>query len=137
MNDIPETNDSSVQVQPITKSSDGKIFCRRCWRVEYHFHVLRERSKATYLTACICSLGLSKLFGPYRCRCCGNRRIWAFDLRDAQRSRQGSPKWKTRTRKEYEPFRKSISWMRIVRRAFRSLKRLNPWRKRTGNRSRD
>jgi hypothetical protein len=137
MNDTPETGDSSVPVQPITKSSDGRIFCRRCWRVEYHFHVLPERSKNTYLVACICSLGLAKLIGPYRCRCCGNRRMWAFDVRDAQRSRQGSPRWKKRARTEYEPFRRSFSLMRIFRRGFRSLKRLNPWRKRSGNRSRD
>lgn len=125
MNDLPHTDGRDHSFDHELKSSDGKLYCRRCWRVEHHFHALREVNRPWFYFLRFATLGGLDLVGPYRCRCCGQWRIWGIDVRSEHRARQGSPVWKPRreARKEYKPFRDSFSVSHALRRTWRAIRR--------------
>jgi hypothetical protein len=114
------------------QSRDAKLFCNRCWRLEYHFHTYRARRRNAYFFWCLATFGFLYLLGPYRCRCCGIRRLWRVDIRDAQKQRLRGAKKRTASpaTHHYKPFRRAFSLSRLIRGFFRAIGRLNPFRRR-------
>ena len=125
MSDETTTEESPASTADKQYVGDAKLFCRRCWRDEYHFHSYRARRPVSFQFWRIACLGLLDLVGPYRCRCCGHRRFWRLDFQDAQAAREGAA---ARNRRQVVlaeplPFRNRFSVTRWLRRGFRSLRR--------------
>ena len=61
-----------------SSSKNLRLYCFACHRLEYHYNAL----KGTYYHHLLVGLtfGLAWLFGPYRCRCCGYRRLARFNI---------------------------------------------------------
>jgi hypothetical protein len=108
-------------------SGDVRLFCRRCWRKEDHFSAYRAKSRGGYIAWCFLTLGLFFLVGPFRCRCCGEKRYWRIDLLSDNQARQlGASKRPSATESgnHYAPFREGFSLRRSLRRFFRALRQL-------------
>ena len=58
--------------------SKKKLYCFSCHRMEYHYNALKGTAYHHLLVGF--TFGLALIFGPYRCRCCGYRRLCRFDF---------------------------------------------------------
>lgn len=68
----------SDQLRSDTESKYLRIYCFSCHRREYHYNAMKGRSFHYLLVGF--TFGLIILFGPYRCRCCGHRRMCRYDF---------------------------------------------------------
>ncbi len=64
---------SPVAPSSASTGKSRKLYCFSCHRLENHYNALKGKSYH-YLLVGI-TFGLVSLFGPYRCRCCGHRRL--------------------------------------------------------------
>ena len=62
----------------VAASNSGKLYCFSCHRQESHFFALKGRSH--YYLMIGMTMGLILLFGPYRCRCCGHKRLCRYNF---------------------------------------------------------
>jgi hypothetical protein len=95
MLDKPEPNDLKTSRSPRYDRGEGlpvvrsKIFCKNCKRRDFHY--LDIRSTEIRLLVKAVTLGAIGLFGMYRCRCCGTRRIGRYDfLRGPEQPRKSN-----------------------------------------------
>lgn len=117
--DLPENINEDVGSSDF-RPTKKQIWCKNCKRRDYHF--LAIRGQGNRILYRIVTLGTIALFGFYRCRCCGTRRIGSVDLfrgpdrPDSERSQvHGS---------DSSGFRREQRKLQIVR----FLRALNPFR---------
>ena len=55
----------------------SRLFCFHCNRPESHFNGLKGRWYFWIVNGM--TFGLIRFIGPYRCRCCGNKRYLSFN----------------------------------------------------------
>ena len=61
-----------------SSSKNIRLYCFACHRMEYHYNALK--GKAYHYLLVGATFGLAWLFGPFRCRCCGHRRMARFNF---------------------------------------------------------
>ena len=61
-----------------SNAKNRKLYCFSCHRLEYHYSALKGTSYHYLLIGC--TFGLALIFGPYRCRCCGHRRLCRYNF---------------------------------------------------------
>ena len=64
---------SAISSAPVSDGKNRKLYCFSCHRQESHFFALKGRSH--YYLMVGLTFGLIVIFGPYRCRCCGHKRL--------------------------------------------------------------
>jgi len=60
------------------RSKKRKIYCFNCNRQEFHIMAYKGTSLHSLLVGM--SFGLARIFGPYRCTCCGKKRAMFADF---------------------------------------------------------
>jgi hypothetical protein len=55
-----------------------RMYCFACHRAEYHYNALKGTAYHHLLIGL--TFGMAVLFGPYRCRCCGYRRLCRYNF---------------------------------------------------------
>lgn len=76
-----ENDDEAIQsVPPSTRkrSKKRKIYCFNCNRQEFHIMAYKGTWLHSFLVGM--SFGLARIFGPYRCTCCGKKRAMFADF---------------------------------------------------------
>lgn len=66
-------SDSAISSTAVSTGKNRKLYCFSCHRQESHFFAFKGRSH--YYLMVGLTFGLIVLFGPYRCRCCGHKRL--------------------------------------------------------------
>ncbi len=61
-----------------TGGKNKKLYCFSCHRMEYHYNALKGKAYHHLLVGL--TFGIAWLFGPFRCRCCGHRRMCRFNF---------------------------------------------------------
>ena len=59
------------------RSKKRKIYCFNCNRQEFHIMAYKGTAIHSFLVGM--SFGLARIFGPYRCTCCGKKRAMYAD----------------------------------------------------------
>ncbi len=82
MSDFSPESSADVEVadqSPIGDESERNLvlFCFHCHRPENHF--LEKRFEWYYSLLIGFTFGLILFVGPFRCRCCGEQRLFCFD----------------------------------------------------------
>lgn len=62
----------------IKRSKKRKIYCFNCNRQEFHIMAYKGTAIHSFLVGM--SFGLARIFGPYRCTCCGKKRAMFADF---------------------------------------------------------
>ncbi len=60
------------------RSKKRKIYCFNCNRQEFHIMAYKGTMLHSFLVGM--SFGLARIFGPYRCTCCGKKRAMFADF---------------------------------------------------------
>lgn len=60
------------------RSKKRKIYCFNCNRQEFHIMAYKGTAIHSFLVGM--SFGLARIFGPYRCTCCGKKRAMFADF---------------------------------------------------------
>ena len=63
---------------PLKRSRKRKIYCFNCNRQEFHIMAYKGTTLHSLLVGM--SFGLARIFGPYRCTCCGKKRAMFADF---------------------------------------------------------
>lgn len=61
-----------------TGAKNIRLYCFACHRMEYHYNALKGKPYHHLLVGA--TFGLAWFFGPFRCRCCGHRRLARFNF---------------------------------------------------------
>ena len=61
------------------KKRRKKMFCKHCNRMETHRRTNNQSWLQSYVTGLF--FGLNRLFGPFKCTCCGNNRWYVLFTR--------------------------------------------------------
>ena len=71
-------DDYESQAEPSRKrSKKRKIYCFNCNRQEFHIMAYKGTMIHSFLVGM--TFGLARIFGPYRCTCCGKKRAMFAD----------------------------------------------------------
>jgi hypothetical protein len=75
--DFDEFPDGSSisRISWMSATGRSRLFCFHCNRPESHYNSLKGRWYYMILKGM--TFGLVKFYGPYRCRCCGHRRLFS------------------------------------------------------------
>ena len=69
---------SAIANSSLSSTGNRKLYCFSCHRQESHYFALK--GKAHYYLMAGMTFGLILLFGPYRCRCCGHKRLCKYNF---------------------------------------------------------
>ena len=86
---VEPMNSASVEVDYVEEDFEGssssrkrskkrKIYCFNCNRQEFHIMAYKGTALHSFLVGM--SFGLARIFGPYRCTCCGKKRAMFADF---------------------------------------------------------
>ena len=62
----------------LSTTKSKRLYCFACHRMEYHYNALKGAYYHHLLIGI--TFGLALIFGPYRCRCCGYRRMVRYNF---------------------------------------------------------
>ena len=72
-----EFEESEAHERWQSRSGKLRLFCFNCNRMESHYNSMKHRWYFWVLSGM--TLGIIGLYGPFRCRCCGNKRLLKSD----------------------------------------------------------
>ena len=71
-------SDTAIANSNLSSTGNRKLYCFSCHRQESHYFALK--GKAHYYLMVGMTFGFILLFGPYRCRCCGHKRLCKYNF---------------------------------------------------------